>query len=117
MTIHKLLSGLGVLLVAGTLAGTAAAQAPSVPQTPKTPKIPKSPKSPKSRKTATAEIKDAKGQKVGEAKFKEGTKSVQMAVTAMNLPPGGFCQFCSSIATVHSGGPSRSTRRAKVSSH
>jgi Cu-Zn family superoxide dismutase len=91
MTIHKLLSGLGVLLVAGTLAGTAAAQAPSLPQTPqtpKTPKIPKSPKSPKGRKTATAEIKDAKGQKVGEAKFKEGTKSVQMSVTVMNLPPG-----------------------------
>jgi Cu-Zn family superoxide dismutase len=88
MTMHKILSALAALVVAGTLAGTAAAQAPSVPKPPTTPKIPKSPKSPKTRKTATAEIKDAKGQKVGEAKFKEANKSVQMSVKVMNLTPG-----------------------------
>ena len=42
----------------------------------------------KGRKTATAEIRDAKGQKVGEAKFKETAGGVQMSVKVMNLPPG-----------------------------
>jgi Cu-Zn family superoxide dismutase len=76
MTIHKILSGLAVVLVAGTIAATTAAAAP------------KTPKPAKSRTTATAEILDAKGQKVGEAKFKEANKSVEMSVKVMNLTPG-----------------------------
>jgi len=40
------------------------------------------------KKQATAEIKDAKGQKVGDAKFKEGKDSVAMSVKVMNLTPG-----------------------------
>jgi len=76
MTMQKMLTGLGALVVAGALIGATAAAAP------------KPPKMPKGRKTASAEIKDAKGQKVGEAKFKEGKTSVEMAVKVVNLPPG-----------------------------
>jgi Cu-Zn family superoxide dismutase len=42
----------------------------------------------KERKAATAEIKNAKGEKVGDAKFKEGKGSVEMSVKVMNLPAG-----------------------------
>jgi Cu-Zn family superoxide dismutase len=55
----------GLLLCA--FAGTAAAQA---------------------RKAATAQIMDAKGQKVGEAKLKEANGAVQLSVKITNLPPG-----------------------------
>ena len=42
----------------------------------------------KERKTATAEIKDGKGQNVGQAKFKAGGGGVEMSVTVMDLSPG-----------------------------
>jgi len=42
----------------------------------------------KGRKKATAEIKDAKGQKVGAAKFKETSGGVLMSVKVLNLSPG-----------------------------
>ena len=42
----------------------------------------------KGRKTATAEIKDAKGNKVGDAKFKEATGGVAISVKVINLAPG-----------------------------
>ena len=42
----------------------------------------------KSRKTATAGIKDEKGQNVGQAKFKTAGGGVEMSVTVMNLSPG-----------------------------
>ena len=76
MTMTKILSGLAAVCVAGAMIGATAAAAP------------KPPVMPKGHKTASAEIKDAKGQKVGTAKFKEGQNSVEMAVTVMNLPPG-----------------------------
>ena len=88
MTIHRILSGLSVLAVAGLLTGTAAAQAPQAPQAPKPAKAPKAPKPAKGRTAAEAVINDAKGQKVGDAKFKEGKNSVEMSVTVMNLSPG-----------------------------
>ena len=88
MTIHRILSGLSVLAVAGLLVGAAAAQAPQAPQAPKPPKTPKAPKPAKGRTSAAAVINDAKGQKVGDARFKEGKNSVEMSVTVMNLPPG-----------------------------
>jgi Cu-Zn family superoxide dismutase len=40
------------------------------------------------RKSATAELKDAKGQTVGQAKFKEGKNAVQLSVKVTNLPAG-----------------------------
>lgn len=40
------------------------------------------------RKTATADIKDGKGQKVGAATFKATKSGVQMSVKVMNLSPG-----------------------------
>lgn len=40
------------------------------------------------RKTATAEIKDGKGQNVGHAKFKASRGGVEMSVTVMNLSTG-----------------------------
>jgi Cu-Zn family superoxide dismutase len=40
------------------------------------------------RKTATAKIKDGKGQNVGQAKFNATRGGVEMAVTVMNLSPG-----------------------------
>jgi len=42
----------------------------------------------KGRKKATAEIKDAKGQKAGDAKFKETSGGVLMSVKVLNLSPG-----------------------------
>ena len=42
----------------------------------------------KERKTATAVIKDSKGQSAGQAKFKAAGGGVQMSVTVMNLSPG-----------------------------
>jgi Cu-Zn family superoxide dismutase len=42
----------------------------------------------KGRKTAAAVIKDAQGQTVGDAKFKEAKGSVTMSVKLMSLPPG-----------------------------
>jgi superoxide dismutase, Cu-Zn family len=42
----------------------------------------------KERKTATAGIKDAKGQSVGQAKFTTTKGGVQMSVTVANLSPG-----------------------------
>ena len=42
----------------------------------------------KERKTATAAIKDGKGQNVGQAKFKAAKGGVEMSVTVMNLTPG-----------------------------
>lgn len=42
----------------------------------------------KERKAATAEIKDAKGQNVGHAKFKAAGGGVEMSVTVMDLSPG-----------------------------
>ena len=42
----------------------------------------------KERKTATAEIKDGKGQNAGQAKFKTTRDGVQMSVTVTNLSPG-----------------------------
>ncbi len=40
------------------------------------------------RKTATAEVKDAKGQKVGEVKFKEVKGGVAMSAKVTGLPAG-----------------------------
>jgi Cu-Zn family superoxide dismutase len=40
------------------------------------------------RKTASAELKDAKGQTVGEAKFKQGKTGVTLSVKVTNLPAG-----------------------------
>jgi len=40
------------------------------------------------RKVAMAEIKNAKGEKIGDAKFKEGKGSVEMSVKVMNLTEG-----------------------------
>jgi Cu-Zn family superoxide dismutase len=42
----------------------------------------------KERKTATAGIKDGKGQNVGQAKFKAAGGGVEMSVVVMNLSPG-----------------------------
>jgi Cu-Zn family superoxide dismutase len=42
----------------------------------------------KERKTATAGIKDGKGQSVGQAKFTATKGGVQMSVTVANLSPG-----------------------------
>ncbi len=42
----------------------------------------------KERKTATAVIKDGKGQDVGQAKFKAAGGGVEMSVKVMNLSPG-----------------------------
>jgi superoxide dismutase, Cu-Zn family len=42
----------------------------------------------KGRKAATAVIKDAKGQTVGSAKFKQTAGGVSMSVKVMNLSPG-----------------------------
>ncbi len=42
----------------------------------------------KPRTTATAQIKDAKGQNVGQAKFRATKLGVEMSATVMNLPPG-----------------------------
>jgi superoxide dismutase, Cu-Zn family len=42
----------------------------------------------KGRKAAAAEIKNAKGEKVGDAKFKEGKGTVEMSVKVMNLTAG-----------------------------
>ena len=42
----------------------------------------------KERKTATAGIKDGKGQSVGQAKFTAPKGGVQMSVTVANLSPG-----------------------------
>ena len=42
----------------------------------------------KARKKATAEIKDTKGQKVGDAKFSETSGGVLMSVKVLNLSPG-----------------------------
>jgi len=42
----------------------------------------------KERKTATAAIKDGKGQDVGQAKFKAAGGGVEMSVKVMNLSPG-----------------------------
>jgi Cu-Zn family superoxide dismutase len=42
----------------------------------------------KARKTATADIKDAKGQTVGQVKFKAVKGGVAMSATVMNLAPG-----------------------------
>jgi Cu-Zn family superoxide dismutase len=42
----------------------------------------------KERKTATAAITDAKGQRVGQAKFTATKGGVQMSVTVANLSPG-----------------------------
>jgi superoxide dismutase, Cu-Zn family len=42
----------------------------------------------KERKTATAGIKDAKGQNVGQAKFAATKGGVQISVTVTNLSPG-----------------------------
>jgi len=40
------------------------------------------------RKSATADIKDAKGQSIGQAKFTATKGGVQMSVAVMNLSPG-----------------------------
>lgn len=40
------------------------------------------------RKTATAEVKNGKGEKVGEVKFKEVKGGVSMSAKVMNLPVG-----------------------------
>ena len=40
------------------------------------------------RKAATADVKNATGQSVGAAKFKEANGSVEMSVKVMNLPAG-----------------------------
>lgn len=42
----------------------------------------------KTRTTATAQLKDAKGQNVGQAKFMATKGGVEMTVTVMNLSPG-----------------------------
>ncbi len=42
----------------------------------------------KARTTATAKIKDAKGQDVGQARFRATKGGVEMMVTVMNLSPG-----------------------------
>ena len=64
---HKLMAATAALFIscAGTMAGADAA-----------------------RKSATAEIKDAKGQKVGEAKFKEVKGGVQLSAKIENFSPG-----------------------------
>jgi Cu-Zn family superoxide dismutase len=76
MTMQKTLTGLAALFVACAMIGTTATAAP------------KPPKLPKGRQTASATLKDAKGQNVGEAKFKEAQNGVQISVKVMNLPPG-----------------------------
>ena len=65
MTTDKLLTVTAALLLVGTL---------SAAQT--------------DRKAATAELKDAKGQTVGQAKFKEGKNAVLLSVRVTNLTPG-----------------------------
>src|SRR5512138_1657603 len=42
----------------------------------------------KARTTATAQLKDAKGKDVGQARFRANKGGVEMRVTVMNLSPG-----------------------------
>ncbi len=65
MTTQKYLAGMAVLLMAGTFSVAGA-----------------------DRKSATAELKDAKGQIVGQVKLKEGKNSVTLTAKVTNLPPG-----------------------------
>ena len=65
MTTDKYLTAMAAMLLAGTLSAADAG-----------------------RKSATAELKDAKGQTVGEAKFKEGKNAVLLTVKVTNLPAG-----------------------------
>lgn len=65
MTTEKCLTVMAALLLAGTLSAAETG-----------------------RKSATAELKDAKGQTVGEAKFKEGKNAVLLTVKVTNLPAG-----------------------------
>jgi Cu-Zn family superoxide dismutase len=65
MTTDKYLTVMAALLLAGTLSAAEAG-----------------------RKSATAELKDAKGQTVGEAKFKQGQNTVSLSVKVTNLAPG-----------------------------
>lgn len=46
------------------------------------------PAAPAARKSATAELKDAKGHKVGDARFTETKSGVMMSVTVTHLGPG-----------------------------
>jgi len=65
MTLHKSLTLMAAVFLAGTLSAADAG-----------------------RKSATAELKDANGQTVGHAKFKQGKNAVLLTVTATNLPAG-----------------------------
>jgi superoxide dismutase, Cu-Zn family len=65
MTTQKCLTGMAAVLLAGTISAAGA-----------------------DRKSATAELKDAKGQTVGQVTFKEGKKAVTLSAKVTNLPPG-----------------------------
>jgi superoxide dismutase, Cu-Zn family len=65
MTIQTSLTVMAALLLAGNLSAAEAG-----------------------RKSATAELKDAKGQTIGHAKFKEGKNAVQLSVKVTNLAAG-----------------------------
>ena len=65
MTIQKYLTGMAALLLAGALSATGA-----------------------DRKSATAELKDAQGQTVGQVKLKEGKNVVTLSAKVTKLPPG-----------------------------
>src|SRR5664279_2870005 len=65
MTTQKYLTGMAALLLAGTISVAGA-----------------------DRKSATAELKDAKGQTVGHVTFKEGKKAVTISAKVTNLAPG-----------------------------
>lgn len=65
MTTHKCIAGMAVLLLAGSFSVAKAG-----------------------RSSATAELKDAKGQTVGHVTLKEGKKGVILSAKVANLPPG-----------------------------
>ena len=65
MTTQKYLTGMAALFLAGTISVAGA-----------------------DRKSATAELKDAKGQTVGHVTLKEGKKGVILTAKASNLSPG-----------------------------
>lgn len=65
MTTQKCLTGMAALLLAGAISASGA-----------------------ERKSATAELKDAKGQTVGQVKLKEGKNAVTLSAKVTNLAPG-----------------------------
>jgi superoxide dismutase, Cu-Zn family len=65
MTTQKCLTGMAAVLLAGAISAAGA-----------------------DRKSATAELKDAKGQTVGQVTLKQGKNAVTLSAKVTNLPPG-----------------------------